>query len=155
MTELYPFLESKKCYLLFKGTLWSLDLLVKTIHTVPHIADYKLKGEVCIWSSVGALRVKVASNAAFFQVTNSRFCITYWRCGPLLCPIQRLLGSDRHTSGASAAFSSGVHSSHMNSLNTFASNTCRCCRKLSEASFKCSATAVPNSIKFSLTLVWW
>ena len=31
MTKLYPFLESKKSYLLFKGILWSRDLLVKTI----------------------------------------------------------------------------------------------------------------------------
>ena len=30
--ELYPFLESKKWYLLFKGILWSHDLLVKTIN---------------------------------------------------------------------------------------------------------------------------
>ena len=33
MTELYPFLESKKWYLLFKGILWSRDLLGKTINT--------------------------------------------------------------------------------------------------------------------------
>ena len=32
MTELYPFLEPKKWYLLFKGILWSRDLLVKTIY---------------------------------------------------------------------------------------------------------------------------
>ena len=32
MTELYPFLESKKWYTLFKGILWSCDLLVKTIN---------------------------------------------------------------------------------------------------------------------------
>ena len=32
MTELYPFLESKKWHLLFKGILWSRDLLVKTIN---------------------------------------------------------------------------------------------------------------------------
>ena len=39
MTEPYLFLESKKWYLVFKGILWSRDLLVKTIietqHTVP------------------------------------------------------------------------------------------------------------------------
>ena len=33
MTELYPFLESKKRYLLFKEILWSQDLLVKTINS--------------------------------------------------------------------------------------------------------------------------
>ena len=32
MTELYPFLESKKRHLLSKGILWSRDLLVKTIN---------------------------------------------------------------------------------------------------------------------------
>ena len=31
MTELYPFLESKKWYLLFKGILWWRELLVKKI----------------------------------------------------------------------------------------------------------------------------
>ena len=31
VTELYPFLESKKWYLLFKEILWSPDLLVETI----------------------------------------------------------------------------------------------------------------------------
>ena len=33
MTERYPFLESKKWYLLFKWILWSRDLLVKTINS--------------------------------------------------------------------------------------------------------------------------
>ena len=33
MTELYPFQESTKWYLLFKGILWSHDLLVKTINS--------------------------------------------------------------------------------------------------------------------------
>ena len=33
MTKLYPFLESKKWYLLFKKILWSCDLLVKTTNT--------------------------------------------------------------------------------------------------------------------------
>ena len=32
VTDLYPFLESKKWYLLFMGILWSHDLLVKTIN---------------------------------------------------------------------------------------------------------------------------
>ena len=32
VTELYPFLESKKWYMLFKEVLWSRDLLVKTIN---------------------------------------------------------------------------------------------------------------------------
>ena len=32
VTELYPSLDSKKWYLLFKGILWSHDLLVKTIN---------------------------------------------------------------------------------------------------------------------------
>ena len=34
MTELYPFLESKKWYLLFKWILWSCDLLVKTTNNI-------------------------------------------------------------------------------------------------------------------------
>ena len=31
-TQLYPSLESKKSWLLFRGDLWSRDLLVKTIY---------------------------------------------------------------------------------------------------------------------------
>ena len=34
MTKLYPFLESKKWYLLFNWILWSHDLLVKTLNTL-------------------------------------------------------------------------------------------------------------------------
>ena len=35
VTELYPFLQSKKWYMLLKGILWSCDLLVKTINQSP------------------------------------------------------------------------------------------------------------------------
>ena len=33
-TQLYPSLESKKSWLLFKGDLWSRDLLVKTHYSL-------------------------------------------------------------------------------------------------------------------------
>ena len=44
MTELYPFLDSKKWYLLFKGILWSRDLLVKTINILLNHKDDILIG---------------------------------------------------------------------------------------------------------------
>ena len=34
VTELHPFLESKKWYLLFKGNLWLRDLFVKIINMI-------------------------------------------------------------------------------------------------------------------------
>ena len=42
--------------------VWELIVeptLTQFLHTVPHIAGYKLKGEVHIWSAVGAYRVKL------------------------------------------------------------------------------------------------
>ena len=48
VTELYPFLESKKWYLLFKGILWSRDLLEKTIRT------FKTSGTVFLYTDLPA-----------------------------------------------------------------------------------------------------
>ena len=45
-TKLYPFLESKKWYLLFKGILRSCDLLVKTINSVVVVPRYSLQQRV-------------------------------------------------------------------------------------------------------------
>ena len=41
MTELYPFLESKKWFLVFKVILWSRDLLVKTLIQVKSLFQSK------------------------------------------------------------------------------------------------------------------
>ena len=47
--------------------LWSQqEITCQFLHTVTHIAGYKLKGEVCIWSAVGAQGLKRNSTFLHF-----------------------------------------------------------------------------------------
>ena len=43
------------------------EITCQILHTVPRITGYKLKGEVCIWSAVGAERVKCVFGICLFQ----------------------------------------------------------------------------------------
>ena len=65
-TQLYPSLESKKSWLLFRGDLWSRDLLVTQMRY--------LRYDVIVWTT------GILWNKSLFCA----FCLTIYRCACLL-----------------------------------------------------------------------
>ena len=72
-TQLYPSLESKKSWLLFRGDLWSRDLLVKKLYIVTQMRC--LRYDVIVWTT------GILWNKSLFCA----FCLTIYRCACLLC----------------------------------------------------------------------
>ena len=71
-TQLYPSLESKKSWLLFRGDLWSRDLLVEKLYIVTQMRC--LRYDVIVWTT------GILWNKSLFCA----FCLTIYRCACLL-----------------------------------------------------------------------
>ena len=71
-TQLYPSLESKKSWLLFRRDLWSRDLSVKKLYIVPQMRY--LRYDVIVWTT------GILWNKSLFCA----FCLTIYRCACLL-----------------------------------------------------------------------